>query len=488
MRRIIGESSAGSRPTSGRARRYREDISVADPTPPSATIQQSSRRALLTGALGGIGALAATVIGGASRVHAASGDSLILGSTTNSAGTANTSLTTNSSGTALLVTQNGSGTALRGSAVGAGSIAGFFTAQNGTGISGVTGNPNSYGVFAQNNGIAGTAGAVRASGGSNHGLVATTAAAAANAVRGITTSTGAAAIAIYGESPGSEGAGVKGLATGAVGGGSIPTGVQGFATRGDGVWGYAQYTGAEAYHGVVGESETQPGAGVYGAAYNTAGTNFGVYALAYGATGRAVYAEANSSGVNYGLYATTTSGSGYGVWSQGRAHVQGDLSVSGSLSKGGGSFKIDHPLDPAGRYLSHSFVESPDMKNVYDGVARLDAAGEVTVELPGYFEALNRDFRYQLTPHAAFSPLYVKATVRDGSFTIAGGDPGQEVSWQVTGIRRDRWADANRIVVEEAKPAAERGTYLHPELFGQPASEGADWRHRTSALQPRRSR
>jgi hypothetical protein len=216
MRRIIGESSAGSRPTSGRARRYREDISVADPTPPSATIQQSSRRALLTGALGGIGALAATVIGGASRVHAASGDSLILGSTTNSAGTSNTSLSTSSSGTALLVTQNGSGTALRGSAVGAGSIAGFFTAQNGTGISGVTGNPNSYGVFAQNNGIAGTAGAVRASGGSNHGVVGTT--------------NNVARYAVVGTNSAVTGDGVAGVA--GVGG----SGVIGFSESGYGVF------------------------------------------------------------------------------------------------------------------------------------------------------------------------------------------------------------------------------------------------------------
>jgi hypothetical protein len=452
------------------------------------TTQPQSRRSFITVGLGALAGLVASTLGRPPAVEGAAGDALIIGNTSNNAGTSNTTLTTNSSGTALLVTQNGTGTALRGSAVGAGSIAGFFTASNGPGISGVTGSGATYGVFGQNNGAASTGGAMRAAGGNNHGLVASTAAAAANAIRGITTSSGTAAIAIYGESPGAEGAGVKGLATGTVGGGSIPTGVQGFATRGDGVWGYAQYTGAEAYHGVVGESETQPGAGVYGAAYNTAGTNFGVYALAYGATGRAVYAEANSSGVNYGLYATTTSGSGYGLWSQGQAHVQGDLSISGSLSKGGGSFKIDHPLDPTRRYLSHSFVESPDMKNVYDGVARLDAAGEATVELPGYFEALNRDLRYQLTPHAAFSPLFVKATVRDGSFTIAGGSPGQEVSWQVTGIRRDRWADANRIVVEEAKPAPEQGTYLHPELFDRPPSEGADWRHRSPALQPRRSR
>ena len=54
----------------------------------------------------------------------------------------------------------------------------------------------------------------------------------------------------------------------------------------------------------------------------------------------------------------------------------GNLSIAGSVSKAGGSFKIDHPLDPAGKYLYHSFVESPDMMNIYNGVVTLDAKGQ----------------------------------------------------------------------------------------------------------------
>jgi hypothetical protein len=141
---------------------------MAEAAPQISTSPLRSRRAILAGALGGIGALAATVIGGASRAQAAAGSPLIMGSTTNNAGISNTTLTTASSGTGLLVTQNGTGTALRGSAVGAGSIAGFFTAQNGTGISGVTGNPISHGVFGENNGAVGSGGAMRANGHSNH--------------------------------------------------------------------------------------------------------------------------------------------------------------------------------------------------------------------------------------------------------------------------------------------------------------------------------
>jgi hypothetical protein len=140
--------------------------------------------------------------------------------------------------------------------------------------------------------------------------------------------------------------------------------------------------------------------------------------------------------------------------------------VNGTLSKSAGSFKIDHPLDPANRYLSHSFVESPDMKNIYDGVVTTDAAGEATVTLPDYFEALNRDFRYQLTVIGEFAQAIVAKKVAGNRFVIRTSKPGVEVSWQVTGIRQDAYANAHRIPTEEDKPERERGSYLHPRLFG----------------------
>lgn len=105
-----------------------------------------SRRALLVGAVGSVAALIAAHIGRPESASAAAGDPLILGTTANNAGSANTTMATMSSGTALLVTQNGTGTAVRGSAVGPSSIAGFFTATNGPGVSGVTGRDTTYGV------------------------------------------------------------------------------------------------------------------------------------------------------------------------------------------------------------------------------------------------------------------------------------------------------------------------------------------------------
>jgi hypothetical protein len=149
----------------------------------------------------------------------------------------------------------------------------------------------------------------------------------------------------------------------------------------------------------------------------------------------------------------------------------GDVDVSGILFKGGGAFRIDHPLDPENKYLAHSFVESPDMKNIYDGVAVFDEAGVAVVTLPDWFEALNGDFRYQLTPMGAAFVPYVAEEIAGNQFKVGGGIPGKMVSWQVTGIRHDAFANANRIQVEELKPDAAAGTYLHPEAFGKPAEE-----------------
>ncbi len=160
----------------------------------------------------------------------------------------------------------------------------------------------------------------------------------------------------------------------------------------------------------------------------------------------------------------------YGLSSTGYAgKFQGNVDITGILTKTAGAFKIDHPLDPENMYLYHSFVESPEMKNIYDGVAELNGNGEATVELPDWFETLNRDFRYQLTAIGQPAPnLYIAREVSDNSFEIAGGAPRMKVSWLVTGIRQDPAAEEYRIPVEEYKPESERGYYLYPELYGQP--------------------
>jgi hypothetical protein len=153
----------------------------------------------------------------------------------------------------------------------------------------------------------------------------------------------------------------------------------------------------------------------------------------------------------------------------------GNVNIVGNLSKGGGSFKIDHPLDPASKYLYHSFVESPDMMDIYNGNIVTDQRGVATVVLPDYFEALNRDFRYQLTTIGQFSQVIIARKIGHNRFVIRTSKPKVEVSWQVTGVRHDAYANAHRIQVEEEKPAQEQGHYLHPESLGAPAEQAVGY-------------
>jgi hypothetical protein len=154
----------------------------------------------------------------------------------------------------------------------------------------------------------------------------------------------------------------------------------------------------------------------------------------------------------------------------------GDVHVTGAITAGTKDFKIDHPLDPANKYLVHASVESSEMLSLYTGNATLDASGAGSVQLPGWFEVLNKDFRYQLTAMGAPGPnLYIAQEIQGGRFIIAGGQPGMKVSWQVTGVRQDAFAKAHPLVVEEEKLLPERGHYIHPELYGAPEERGIQW-------------
>jgi hypothetical protein len=149
--------------------------------------------------------------------------------------------------------------------------------------------------------------------------------------------------------------------------------------------------------------------------------------------------------------------------------TSGNVSVTGNFrATGTKNFRIDHPLDPANKYLFHASIESSEVLNLYSGNVVLDASGEGVVQLPDWFEVINKDFRYQLTPIGAPGrDLYVAEEVSGGHFKIAGGKPGGKVSWQVTGVRNDAWEKTHPMAVEADK-GAERGQYLTPELYGAP--------------------
>jgi len=160
----------------------------------------------------------------------------------------------------------------------------------------------------------------------------------------------------------------------------------------------------------------------------------------------------------------------------GLVFLRGDTYVYGNLTKTSGSFRIDHPLDPTNKYLQHSFIESPDMMNVYNGNIVTDSNGEAIVNLPVYFEALNKDFRYQLTVIGEFAQAIIKEEIKGNSFSIMTDKPNIKVSWQVTGIRQDPWANEHRIQVEVEKPVEERGFYIAPESNGFGEDIGMDYK------------
>lgn len=229
----------------------------------------------------------------------------------------------------------------------------------------------------------------------------------------------------------------------------------------------------------------------YGTSYNaaaisaqvlsTTGQSVGVFAATNSADPYAagVFGQATRAGGAKGVWGLAYGGGTYGIYGQAGAlgswagYFDGNVHVNGILSKAAGSFKIDHPLDPANKFLSHSFVESPDMMNIYDGNITLNANGEATVTMPDWFEALNKDFRYQLTAIGKPSPnIYIAQEIAGNKFRIAGGAPGGKISWLVTGVRHDAYANAHRIPVEEPKPVNERGTYLNPQAFGKSSKQG----------------
>jgi hypothetical protein len=175
------------------------------------------------------------------------------------------------------------------------------------------------------------------------------------------------------------------------------------------------------------------------------------------------YSSANGDGID------VHAGSGYAGF------FYGSLIVTGAIFAGTKDFKIDHPLDPANKYLVHASVESSEMMNIYTGNVTTDAQGEAAVQLPEWFEVLNTDFRYQLTVIGQFAQAIVGRKMENNRFEIRTSAPNVEVSWQVTGVRQDAYAKAHPLVVEEEKDARLKGFYIHPDLYGAPQEKQIEW-------------
>jgi hypothetical protein len=265
-----------------------------------------------------------------------------------------------------------------------------------------------------------------------------------------------------------------------------------FATGGSGVSGTGGFGSGQNGPGVAGQGGT--GGGGFGGDGVTgtggAGTSFGGYGL-QGSGGNGGTGNGGAGVVTNGGAGGTTDGvggsfagangsfGGDGVdafpGSGFAGYFAGDVDINGTIYTGAKDFKIDHPTDPANKYLFHASVESSEMKNIYDGNVTTDGEGQATVQLPEWFEVLNTDFRYQLTVIGQFAQAIVAHEIENNRFEIRTSAPNVKVSWQVTGVRQDAYAKAHPLVVEQEKEARLKGFYIHPELYGAPAEKQIEW-------------
>jgi len=152
----------------------------------------------------------------------------------------------------------------------------------------------------------------------------------------------------------------------------------------------------------------------------------------------------------------------------GKVWVNGDFTALGAKL-----FTMDHPLDPANKTLAHAAIESNEVMNLYSGNITTDASGKATVSLPDYFEAINKDFRYQLTVlGGTFAQAIISKEISNNKFEIATNQPNVKVSWEVKGVRNDARMKMNPFNAVQDKSAAQRGKYLDPKSHNQPESKG----------------
>lgn len=203
------------------------------------------------------------------------------------------------------------------------------------------------------------------------------------------------------------------------------------------------------FNGVVGETNYSSGNAVFGNnADNLAPVGNGV-----GVAGRGYWGV-----VGEDLYLGGQIGA-YGVLSN------GELGATGLKT-----FIIDHPLDPANKFLKHFSTESNEVLNVYRGNVVFDANGEAEVQMPSYFSQINTDPSYQLTPIGAWAQLYIKEELENGVFVIAGGQPGGKASWTIYAQRNDPYLQQypEKRKVEVDKREGQKGKYFMPSLYGKP--------------------
>lgn len=223
----------------------------------------------------------------------------------------------------------------------------------------------------------------------------------------------------------------------------------------------------------------------------TMDTTNGVVNIPRGASMNAQLSVINNQPANASTAVCASSNNGVGVFAAGKTALNavgpstftGDVTISGALSAREKHCLIDHPSDPENKTLTHACVEADERLNVYSGNVELDESGEARVTLPEWVAAFNKDFRYQLTCIGQAAPVYVAREVGDDGFSIAGGAAGMKVSWQLTGVRNDAYAQANPLLIEQEKPEDEKGFFLNPEAFGHDHSRHVQYKRHEHLVQ-----
>lgn len=233
--------------------------------------------------------------------------------------------------------------------------------------------------------------------------------------------------------------------------------------------------------GVFSQGSTGLVTGTYGNAASVWGQSSGIRSgmfFAAGASANTTCLQGSYSGAagNYdgvGVFGNFSPNPLYGYGVIGQGNWYGVFANGDSGASGFKTFQIDHPLDPENKYLRHYSMESPEVLNMYRGNVNLDANGEAIVTLPAYFDEININFSYHLTPIGAQANLYVKDEIQGNQFKIAGGQPHQKISWQVFAERNDLYAQQNSVkkMPEMDKKPEDKGLYVQPELYNQPESK-----------------
>jgi hypothetical protein len=344
-----------------------------------------------------------------------------------SGGTLDQSYDFGGAGAGRTITADSGPVTINGTGAGAANI-GLLITHNGTGTAGI-------GVS-----FGGTGNAIQA----NSSNAANTFA----VVQGTTNSATANNSALFGQSSGAA-RGVVGEVTSAATGDAAVRGNNLRTSGGIGVEGVG-------FNGVSGQTNYRDGYGVFGQNFDLVGpltsNSVGVGGLGY-----------------IGVLGQSSDPAGAGVASLDNIIALGDLTVSGTKN-----FRIDHPLDPANEYLNHFSIESNEVLNIYRGTAAFDENGNAVVQLPEWFDAVNRNASYQLTPIGGYAPIFIAEKITSGRFVIGGGQAGMEVSWAVYAERNDPYLQQHPEArqVEEPKNDREKGHYLRPDLYKQPADQG----------------